>query len=94
MFVNKLFTYIMCVCLKSKRYFNVKSSAYHFYVKTEILADFQICISVPLRNVSLHCQPVYGHRVHRVMKTAMTVMILVTALKQTQQNLKMMINCF
>ena len=93
MFVNKLFTYIMYACLKSKRYFNVKSSAY-FYMKTEILADFQICISVPLRNVSLHCQPVYRHRVHRVMKTAMTVMILMTALKQTQQNLKMMINCF
>ena len=29
---------------KRKRRFNVKSSAYNFHVKTEILADFQICI--------------------------------------------------
>ena len=34
---------------KSKRYFNVKSSTYCFHMKTEILADFQICISVPFR---------------------------------------------
>ena len=33
---------------KSKRFFNVKSSAYYFYMKTKILTDFQICISVPL----------------------------------------------
>ena len=47
---------------------------------------------LPVRN--LHCQPVYRLRVHRVRKTTVTVMILITALKQTQQNLEMMINCF
>ena len=34
--------------LKSKRCFDVKFSTYYFHVKTEIFADFQICISVPL----------------------------------------------
>ena len=29
--------------------FNVKSSTYDIHMKTKILADFQICISVPLR---------------------------------------------
>ena len=43
MFVNKLFTYLTCV------YMNVKFSTYCFLMKTEILADFQIRISVPLR---------------------------------------------
>ena len=33
---------------KSKMCFNVKSSTYYFHMKTKILADFQICISVPL----------------------------------------------
>ena len=33
--------------LKSKRFFNVKSSTY-FHMKTEILTNFQICISMPL----------------------------------------------
>ena len=32
--------------------FNVKSLTYYFYMKTKILTDFQICISVPLRKVS------------------------------------------
>ena len=27
---------------------DVKSSTYYFHMKTTILADFQICISVPL----------------------------------------------
>ena len=34
---------------ESKRCFNVKSSTYCFHMKTKILADFQICISVPLK---------------------------------------------
>ena len=34
---------------KRKRCFNVKSSADDFCIKTKILQDFQICISVPLR---------------------------------------------
>ena len=38
-----------CVLIsKSKKYFNVKSSTYYFHMKKKILADFQICISVPL----------------------------------------------
>ena len=31
-------------------FFNVKSLTIHFHMKTTILVDFQICISVPLRN--------------------------------------------
>ena len=34
---------------KSKRYFNVNFLTYYFHMKTKILADFQICISVPIR---------------------------------------------
>ena len=48
MFVNKFFTCITCAYLKKGNVFNVKSSAYYFHMKTKILADFQICISVPL----------------------------------------------
>ena len=33
---------------KCKRCFNVKYSTYDFHMKTRILADFQICTSVPL----------------------------------------------
>ena len=33
---------------QSVKGFNVKSSTYYFHVTTKILADFQICISVPL----------------------------------------------
>ena len=52
MFANKLFTYLMCVISKSKRCFKVKSSTYYFHMKTKMLADFQICISVPLKHVA------------------------------------------
>ena len=34
---------------KVKGDFNVKSSTYYFHMKTKILADFQTCISVPLK---------------------------------------------
>ena len=34
---------------KSKTCFNVKSSTHYFHMKAKILADFKICISVPLR---------------------------------------------
>ena len=47
MFVNILFTYLTCAHLKSKRCLNVKSSTYFFQMKTDILLDLQICISVP-----------------------------------------------
>ena len=46
MFVNKHIS--RAHISKSKRCFNVKSSTYYFHMKTKILADFQICISVPL----------------------------------------------
>ena len=29
----------------------MKSSTYHFHMKTKIFADFQICISVPLKQI-------------------------------------------
>ena len=38
----------LCISQKLKRCFNVKSSTYCFHMKTKILADFQICISVHL----------------------------------------------
>ena len=37
---------------KRKSCFNGKSSAYYFHVKMKVLADFQICISVPLIQTS------------------------------------------
>ena len=40
MFVNKLFTYLT--------YISKLSSTHYFHMKAKILADFQICISVPL----------------------------------------------
>ena len=33
---------------KSKQCYSAKPSTYHFYVKTKILLDLHICISVPL----------------------------------------------
>ena len=48
MFVNKLFAYLTCAISKRKTCFYVKSLRYYLHVKTNILADFQICISVPL----------------------------------------------
>ena len=39
--LNKLFTYL------TRAY--VKSSTHNFHMKKKILADFHICISVPLR---------------------------------------------
>ena len=54
MFVNKLFTRANFSCAhisKTKRCFNMKPSIYHFHMKTKILADLQICISVPLKHL-------------------------------------------
>ena len=46
---KKNFSYISRTHIsKSKRCINVKCSTYYFHMKTKILADFQICISVPL----------------------------------------------
>ena len=50
-FVNKLSHTSRAHISKSKRCFNVKSSTYYFHVKTKILPDFQIWISVPLNTV-------------------------------------------
>ena len=51
MVVDKFFTYLSCAYLKSKKRFNVKPSTFHFHMKTKILADFQICFSVPLKSL-------------------------------------------
>ena len=42
---------------ESKLCYNVKPSAHYFYVKTKILEDFHICISVPLTN-----EPIFSYR--------------------------------
>ena len=49
MFVNKHLLHLRWVYLKSKQCYNVKPLAYYIYVKTKILIDFDICISVPLK---------------------------------------------
>ena len=49
MFVNKHSRYVKCTYLKRERCYNVQSAWYYFYMKTNILQDFHICISVPLR---------------------------------------------
>ena len=43
----------------SERCFNAKSSTYHFHMKTKTLADFQICISVPLTILILYSHEYY-----------------------------------
>ena len=60
MFVKKLFTYLLRTYLEK---FNVKFSTYYFHMKTKILADFQICISVPLISDAKSCPKQYS--VHR-----------------------------
>ena len=37
---------------KSKGFFNVKFSTYYFHMKTKISADFQIFLSVPLKQTA------------------------------------------
>ena len=49
MFVNKLSHISRAHISKRKRCFDVQSLTYYFHAKTKILADFQICISVPLK---------------------------------------------
>ena len=39
--------------LKRKRCFNVKFPTYYIHVKTKILADFEICISVPCKKLEI-----------------------------------------
>ena len=45
----------MCTHLRNKRCFHVKSAAYYFYMKTNILADFHTCICVPLMENYIFC---------------------------------------
>ena len=45
MFVNKLSHISHAHILKSKKFFNVKSSTYYFHMKIKMLAGFQICLS-------------------------------------------------
>ena len=48
MFFSNYFKHFGRTCLKSGRCYNVESFTYYFYMVTKILADFHICISVPL----------------------------------------------
>ena len=47
MFVNTHFAYLECAYFKKERCYGAKSAVY-FYVKNDKIADFGICISVPL----------------------------------------------
>ena len=48
MFVDKLFTYLICGYLKKQKMFLCEIFNYYFHMKTKVLPDFQICVSVPL----------------------------------------------
>ena len=48
MFVNKLSHTSHVHISERKRCFNVKPLTYYCHAKTKVLADFQICISIPL----------------------------------------------
>ena len=48
MFVNKYCTYLGGHISESKGCYNLIPSAHYFHLKTKMLADFQVCISVPL----------------------------------------------
>ena len=54
MFVKKFFTFSLAHISKSKKYFNVKYSTYYFHMEPKMWADFQICISAPLRMINDH----------------------------------------
>ena len=62
MFVNKLFTYLTCAYLKVKdvQMCNLRHIFFSFQMKTDILLDFQICISAPLTfwsfKLGFHCE--------------------------------------
>ena len=48
MFVNKLFTYLAFLSQKVKGVLMRNFLYIYFHMKTKIVEDFQICISVPL----------------------------------------------
>ena len=62
MFVNKLFTFSRVHISENKTCLNVKSSAYYLHMKTKILPDFWICISVP--NITSQTLKILEHRVY------------------------------
>ena len=47
MFVNKHFLNKGAYISKGKRCYNVKPSAYYFYIRMKVPLNFSICISVP-----------------------------------------------
>ena len=49
MFVKKRFTDTGAYISESKGWYNAKSSAYNFYMRTNVPLNFRICISVPLK---------------------------------------------
>ena len=53
MFVNKHFINTGAYISKCEQYYNVKPSAYYFYLRTNIPLYFCICISVPLKHYLL-----------------------------------------
>ena len=59
MFVNKHFKYLARAYLRKYKGYGEILSEHYIYVKTKMLADFQICISVPkwlkiLKMIILH----------------------------------------
>ena len=62
----KLFTCLTSAYLKSKRCFNVKSSTNYFHMKTKILSDWRICISIPLRFFRVLTHIVFNIRYFRL----------------------------
>ena len=44
----------LCISQKIKGVLIVKSSTHYFHMKTKILAEFQICINVPLKSSKSH----------------------------------------
>ena len=53
MFVNKHFMKTGACISQSKQFYNAKPSAYYFYMRTKILLNFGICVSVPLSSPKL-----------------------------------------
>ena len=47
---------------ESKRHYNVIPSPYYFYIKTNMLADFQFCISVPLNKLLFSDNVWFGYK--------------------------------
>ena len=75
------FSHISCAhTSESKRYFNVKSSTYYFHMKTKILADFHICVSLPLKfyteRTSFHLPGFYDYYVMLSFNHILTMCIL------------------